>query len=576
MLLVPSSHKELIKFATETIEVCRSSAGLRAAYYRQLNNVIESGKVADGMSLINLLFSHVDRLASHLYSPTELRFTVDFANLYPEAITKRADVVAQILTRDWEANNTDIQFGQGVFEALKYGTAILKQWVQEEGPDNDPVAQSALIMPWQFGVYREDMNSIDKQEALCETMMLTLPEVWRRIYHLPDAQKLFQRIAANASKGQGSDEYNSFFHSVLSTSQINVGNTGMNRPTPGGIVELNADPSRSNIGPSTDVDMVKWHELWVKDADDYTTIQFVEPDILIAPLFKKTNLLISGDAKSGLQPYRIIQPNQVHGYFWGRSELVDLIQPQSLLSEMADDARRLIGLQVDKIIGFNGVDGMSDEIYGQMRGAGWVNAGAGASLTDLTPQMPPQLLQMLEFMIKIINMIGGFDNILSGQGEPGVRAGVHAETMMKTAAPRLRDRSLLVERQVAAAGDLRLSLMVAKDSAYYWTDGATEQSREATRFLMHDLPDDRRVTVDSHSTSPIFADDHQQTIAFGVKAGFVDGHSAIEEMPFPHKDKLQERLTKREAAQAAQLQQLQRSDPEGFAKVLEHAGGKKR
>jgi len=219
---------------------------------------------------------------------------------------------------------------------------------------------------------------------------------------------------------------------------------------------------------------------------------------------------------------------------------------------------------------------MTDELYGQMRGAGWANAGPGGTIVDLTPQMPPQLLQMLEFMIKTINMIGGFDNILSGQGEPGVRAGVHAETMMKTAAPRLRDRSLLVERQVASAGDLRLSLMVAKDDHYYWTDGATEQKQSATRFQISDLPDDRRVTVDSHSTSPIFADDHQQTIAFGVKAGFVDGHSAIEEMPFPHKDKLQERLKKKEEAQAAQLQHLQQTDPEGFAKVLEHAGGKKR
>ena len=36
------------------------------------------------------------------------------------------------------------------------------------------------------------------------------------------------------------------------------------------------------------------------------------------------------------------------------------------------------------------------------------------------------------------------------------KAGPRRCTMMKTAAPRLRDRSLLVERQVAAAGDLRL------------------------------------------------------------------------------------------------------------------------
>lgn len=576
MLPVPSDKKDLLKFATETIAACRVSSGVRAAYYRQLNNIVESGKIGDGMSLINLLPAHLDRLASHLYSPTELRFSIDFANLYPANVTKRADVIAKVLTRDWEANNTDMIFGQGVFEALKYGSAILKQWTQQEGAEGDSVAQSALVMPWQFGVYREDINSIDKQEALCETMMLSMPEVWRRISHLPDARKLFMQIHANSSKGQGSDEYNSFFHSVLSTSQINVGNTGMNRPQPGGIVELNADPSRMNIGPENQVDMVKMHELWVKDEDDYTTIQLIEPDIIVAPLYKKTNLLVPGGSKSGLQPYRLIQPNQMHGYFWGRSELIDLIQPQSMLSETADDARRLVGLQVDKIIGFSGVDGMTDEIYGQMRGAGWASVGPGGTISDLTPAMPPQLLEMLNFMIEIINKIGGFDNILSGQGEPGVRAGVHADTMMKTAAPRLRDRSLLVERQVAAAGDLRLSLMDAKDDNYYWTDGTTQDTIAASRFLISDLPVDRRVMVDSHSTSPIFADDHQQLIAFGVKAGFVDGHSAIEELPFPHKDKLQERLTAREQAQAKQLAELKQQDPEAYEKLIEHAGSKKK
>ena len=55
---------------------------------------------------------------------------------------------------------------------------------------------------------------------------------------------------------------------------------------------------------------------------------------------------------------------------------------------------------------------------------------------------------MLDMIIRMFEMIGGFDNILSGRGESGVRAGVHANTMLKTASPRLRDRSLLVRAPV--------------------------------------------------------------------------------------------------------------------------------
>ena len=114
--------------------------------------------------------------------------------------------------------------------------------------------------------------------------------------------------------------------------------------------------------------------------------------------------------------------------------------------------------------------------------------------------------------------------------------------------------------------------MEAKDPHHYWTDGSSEEKIAETRFLLSELPEDRRVAVDSHSSSPIFADDHQQLVAFGLKAGVVDGHYAIDHLPFPDKEKAQQSLKQKEAAQAAMLANLQKSDPEAFAKVLEHQG----
>lgn len=574
MLRVPTDRKELVKFALETVGICNASQGTRAAYYRVLNVISETGRAdGDSRSLINLLYAHLDRLAAHLYSPTDLKFSIDFENMYPPVVGEQGEVAADVLTRDWERNNTDMVFGQGVFESLRFGSCFLKQWTEQEGEDMTNVPRSSLVMPWQFGVYREDINNLGKQEALCETIPLSLPEVWSRIAHMPNAEYLYRQISANSKKGGGDDSFSSFNHSLLSTSPLSTGDTGMTRMQPGGIVQLAADTGGGPPGTVLAAEMVKMYELWVKDADDYTTIQIIEPDILIAPRFKKSNLLFGGGVKSMLHPYTLIQPNQAWGNVWGRSELEDLAAPQELLSIWTDDLKRLFGLQIDKILGFQGGDDIPEERYGQMRAAGFINAGMGSTITDLTPKMPPEGLQMLDFMIKIINMIGGFDNILSGQGEPGVRAGVHADTMMKTASPRLRDRSLLVERQCAAAGDLRLSLMEAKDGSHFWTDGSNEAATEKSKFILADLPEDRRVTVDSHSSSPIFADDHQQLIAFGVKAGFVDGHSAIDELPFPHKKKLQQRLKAKEEAAQKQLQELKQANPEAFAKLLEKSGG---
>jgi hypothetical protein len=570
---LPDENTKLIDLAKELIETCRASAFDRAAYCRALNIFIESGRSDGGKSLINLMRTHIDRLAAHLFSPTELRFNIDYERDYQKKELERAQVAARLLSREWEMTSTDMTFSLGVYEALKYGASLLKQTPYRSGPDGAVGYRKSLVMPWQFGVYREDMNDLNEQPCMVETTLLTPPEVWRRIYHLPNARALYDRIKSTMRKGAGTEEFNSFFHQVLSVSQLDTSPFGVNRPRPGGIVQLNQDPSYAIVSPRIEAEVVKMHEIWVWDQSDYTTIQLIEPDILIAPLLKRCNLLIPGQ-DSQLNPYTLIQPNQVHGYFWGMPEIVDLMEPQGLLATWADDIKRLFGLQIDKILAFEG-DGMpNDERYAQFRSAGYANLGPQGKVQDLTPTFPPQAMEMLQLIMKVIDQIGGFDNLLSGRGEEGVRAGVHASTLLKTASPRLRDRSLLVERQCAGAADLRFSLMQAKDGKAYWTDA---DKPAETAFLLADLPPDRRVAVDSHSGSPIFADDHVQMVTFGLKAGIVDGRYALETLPFPNKDMALQALKEKEAQHAAMIKELMQRDPEQAAKLLQGGGkgGKK-
>ena len=240
--------------------------------------------------------------------------------------------------------------------------------------------------------------------------------------------------------------------------------------------------------------------------------------------------------------YTLIQPNRLAGYFWGRAEVVDLLMLQQLLSSNLGDIKRLMGVQFDKISGFAGADGITDEIYDAFRGAGYVNMGQGGTVTDLTPKMPEGALALVKTILDLMDMVSGFDNILSGRGESGVRSGNHADTLMKTASPRLRDRALLVERQCASAGEQTLCAMEAKDGRTYWTD---DKDKDGSSYLISQLPEDRRVTVDSHSTSPIYKDDHEQLVAFGLKAELIDGEDAIDALPFPNRDRLKDKWRKR-------------------------------
>lgn len=570
-IALPDNSRERVAALMEIVEACRTSAGIRAAYCRQLNAMMETGRQDGSRSIVNMLYGEIDKLASHLFSPTSLQFTMEFEHLYPKEFLERGKVVGQGVTRTWSANDFDMLFGQGVFEALKFGACIFKQRVEQSQDGTERHYGASLVLPWQFGVFNEAVNDLDRQPAMVETTTLTMPEVWRRIWHLPDAEKLYRRIKEHATRGQAADEYSSFFHQLLSTSSLSTGNVGLTRPIPGGIVNLNNDPNYAILGPEVAVDLVKCHEIWAwrTDAEDYATDIVIEPDILLTR-YKRGNLMIGGDNHSGLHPYTLIQPNKKTGYIWGRSELADMIEPQGLLSTLTDDAKRLFGLQIDKILAFTGFDGVTDETYDQMRAAGYFNGPPGANVTDLTPKFPPETLNMINFIITIIHMMSGMDNALSGKGEPGVRSAEHSNQLMKMASPRMRDRALLVERQCAKAAHLTYKIRQAKEDTKYWTDPSKP---EETGFLLTDLPEDAQVCVDSHSSSPIFKDSHEQSIAFGVKAGFLDGHYAIDNIDIPNKEEAHVSLRAKEAAQKQMLESLRQQDPEAYAKVLSHSGG---
>src|SRR5579884_798381 len=575
-MILPRDKKKLTQYALKIIEDCRISTGQRAAAYRSYGQWMETGRAAGGLALANMLYGHIDRLGAHLFSPSELRFAIDYESIYDKPWLDKAAVAARVVSREWERKNIDVLFGHGVKEALGYGSYLLKQLAGRGADGNFVFYGARLVPPWSFGVYEESVNDLAHQEAFVETVYLNRHEVWRRVRSLPDSEKLFRRITATANKETGIGVPTSFMHQVLSTAVLNTNLETMTQPQPGGIVQLSNDPNFATLGPQVAPQLFAMHELWVKDDEregGYTTIQLIEPDILIAPLFRKTNLFIDyGVDEDGRvadvsddHPFTLIQPNFVPGYFWGRSELVDLLQLQEWLTSHLDSIKRLMEVQVDKVLGFEGIDAITDELYAQMtRVAGTVSVPQGAKINDLTPNLPPDGIQLIGQIISLMDKVSGFPPIMSGSGEPGVRAGVHADTLMKTGSPRLRDRSLLVERQCATAADVTLSVLQAKKAEAYWTD----PERGETEFLLSQLPNDRRIAVDAHTSSPIYADDNANLIAFGVKAGFITGESAIEQLPYNHKDILVDRLKQKQAAQ----EKLMMEHPEFFARRTMHPG----
>src|ERR1700687_3789183 len=71
LVRLPDNDRELIKVGRDLIEICRSGVGQRLEYYRFLNLITESGRKDGTKSLVNLMYTVLDRLASHLFSPTD-------------------------------------------------------------------------------------------------------------------------------------------------------------------------------------------------------------------------------------------------------------------------------------------------------------------------------------------------------------------------------------------------------------------------------------------------------------------------------------------------------------------------
>jgi hypothetical protein len=564
-MILPDGQKQLVVWFQEIVDRCRSSAAARAAKARSERQWVFTGSPDGNTSLLNKLYSHNERLSSYLFSPNDLRVQMDFTHNYGKDVLDKAEVAAKVVTREIQRRDIDMQFSQGVRISLDHGVCIPKLMYGNGG------AICKLLMPWNIGVYREDRETLGEQEAIVETNIITPFDLWRRISHLPNAQELFRRALSYAKRKQAGDDADTYFHQVLLAGTAPVVQT--DPPfvqQPGGLVEVTADPMGSQMSPAVTQEMLVFHEGWVIDDErqDYTTIQMVEPDILIAPRFKRTNMFVPE-----YLPYGLIRTNSMAPYFWGRSEIADLMKLQHLLRDRLDDIKKIMSMQYDRLLAFVGESGMTDELYDQFRSAGWVTLGAGADVKDITPKVPDQAFADVHDIINMMDEVSGFVPVLKGQGEPGVRADSHAETLMRTASPRLRDRALIVERQFSDFADKLFQLMAAKEPKAFWVDDS-----ENSEFLLSQLPDDYRITVDSHSTSPIYEQDHKDVAAFLAKAGAVDGQTLLELLPVPNRDLLIARYKLLVQAKAQQEQQMLKEaeqNPQAFKALKSIQGGKK-
>jgi hypothetical protein len=549
MLRIPEGRLDLESWVKEVIDECMESSTERGMIYARAGQYYYTGTYNVQAAIYNKIKPFIDRLAGFLMQPTDVRFNIVFDSSEPETVLERAQLTSEKLSADYRQSDSDITFAEACVWSLINGCYMLKHMPHEQG------FKVAPVHPQNFGVISETTLDLDEQEAFCHISYPTISRLRAMLEEMqhPHKKSIFERIL-DARPTERDEEEPSYFHQLVVGGLQPLGNVG-DSPSAAGVVNVFPVPTpwrpQRKLQPT-----VKFCELWIKDRErdgDYTTIQAVYgPDmIIIEGEDQRRNI----SRVPGHNPFVKIQAQPTPGYFWGRSMIADVQMLQDVLNKRLRDIKVMWDRNVNAPQVFSGFTSVTEEQYFKIISeGGFLNdPNPNAKAQKLVEPPPPEYLQELEFLFKLFDEAAGFSPIMGGQGEPGVRAGVHAQTLVRTSSPRLIDQASRIERQLASSGYLSLSIMQAMDPSIYITNNGTE-------FTLADLPDNFQVQVDSHSASPAFAEDNRQIAIALARAGAIDAEDLIHMMHPPGAELLLARLRQRQKAQAQAAQEQKQED----------------
>ena len=536
--------RDLGDWALEIIEECRQSSETRRDHIKMYRSYYYTGTSEGTVATYNRCYPHIERLGAYLYSPTDVRFDIEFDESEDEESHAMGHAAARRLNREFHRRNLDLTFASAVNNALVDGCTILKTIWGHDG------LEGWNIKPTFFGVLREDIDDLDRQEAFVHSTYLTPTAFERTLVDHPDKEEIMATVEQTAMSQREKDELeDDYFHQIIVGGTQPVSTT---TSSGSGMVGITGVPTPM-LDSKVAAKLVRVDELWVQDQErqDYTTIRIVRPNILIEGKYKRRNLCgltdtLGKDAEmKGHHPFIKVCPNEVEGYFWGQSEIANIYKLQDSLNDQMRTIRRLTTLRGDPPRSATGFSGMTLEKYKAFkRPGGFVSEeNPTAKLTEHIPELPAELFSYLDKTIQMFDDVAGFTPIMQGQGEQGVRSQAQATTLARNSSPRMRDRALLVERQCAEEGDFALKLLQAKEAE-------VSKAGKKTEFILSQLPDDAKVMVDSHTSSPAYQEDSEKRAFALHRAGAIDAEDLIMLTHPPHEDTLRTRARARAEAQA--------------------------
>lgn len=578
-------------FAAETFAQCTASRGTRMQRGSVFRSIYLQGSENGSPATYNECFAFLDNLSSFLYSPVELRFVIDCYGHSNPLERAKMKAASSEFHKQFRRSNTDTLLDDATTWALVKGKTFIKNsWTSEGFKD-------ILVQPEVMGVLEENLRSLDDQDAFSHTTYITPDRLWRMLKTNPNRDELMKRAMKYFVMGKGHDdpERESTLRQIVVGGLYPYQASGQNTSNARGNVDWLSAPAPS-FAAEVVANMIPVHELWIWDDErenekegldgEYTTIQFIGEDLVISGELTHRNLFadqFSPDDRqkklkptihnplAGHHPFSEICPNQLDGYFWGRSELCNVALLQKCINARVDGINQMLRRQEDPPKFFSGTTGIKSSAYSIMKKAGgyFTDSNPGAKVQDLYPQLPEHIFESLHEFQQMFDRMAGFTDTMSGRGSAGVRSKSHAEALTSNASPRFKDRALTLERQIEAIGSLKLDMLkahvpesltawVSKQDAGIegeippenWLEQPPVKGLVPVEFTFYDLPDNSKVTVDSHSSSPAFAHEQKQDLFDLLKIQAISPKEVLEHIGVPGADAMIEELQRKEVAAA--------------------------
>ncbi len=590
---IPSTN--LVDFVAEIANSCMSSRDNRKQRGDFFQRIYDIGSV-DGNSpaIFNKTASAIDLLNSLLYSPISMRFHIsdpDIPNIVNEAKGRAASTAIRNLCR---RSDSDTLISRAVKSSLISGLGITKQSMKQGK------LSAELVKPEDFGVLYEAHTALDvNMEAFCHCMMITWWQFERLIRDLPDSALLraMGEALLTPSNGTNDDGRNAVMDVIVGGQQPYQPSGGSS--SIGGVVEWMGQPKPALVS-ETQSFMLEMREVWVwNDAkDDWATFQLIGDKILLLGRYNIVNALAyDPEARTTARdlqqshPFNTFCVNPVDDYFFGRSELTRVFMLQEAINARIVGTNKLLRKQEDPPTKFTGSTGVNQVTFSKFNKPGgyWTDTNPNAKIEKETIQVPPDLWGSLQQYERMFDAMMGMPPTVQGQGGgAGMRSGVQAEVAVSMASAFFKERALGIERDVESFGALTLDLARAgiarkllawvPEAAAGVENVSSKDELEILRppapglvpvyFSFSDLPEDVSLTVDSHSSSPLFAMEAKALVFDLVKIGAMSPLDVVEHVDAPNPDELAAGIVRREIAKAEQMKVDQQ------IKMAAHAGHK--